>query len=374
MVKAPFVTIRRNTRGMRYGPALLVLAVSLVVAGCGPGEASGPPAVRFTEVGLPAGAKPIVLTPVGDTLLIGVRKDGAPGLLRRDASGETARIAVRPAGMYGEQAYWYSVAADESRIVAIGGKTGGAHGNVRWSAWSGTDAGLAEQPQPFSTFGGYGGGDLVDAVLTPDGPALIGTWQNPTVGLDIMVWRPEGKYWVRQPVAGTALENTRDSLKFPLSAASVDEGAVIAGWELSGGRQRPVVWRSATGLTGWTMSRLPDAGRAGAALAVRCADSACLASGWVDGKLAMWQLRGGEWSRVRDVPSVAVTQNQELTPPVPVEGRPTEVLPKGSELVLAGRSLRPVSGPTGRVTAVARVGRTLYVATEDKLWAADLKP
>lgn len=359
---------------MRYRPASFVLAVSILVAGCGPEEASGPPAVPFTEVGLPAEAKPIVLTPVGDSLLIGVHSDGGPGLLRRDASGQTARIAVHPAGMYGAQAFWYSVAADESRIVAIGGKTGGAHGNVRWSAWSGTDAGLTEQPQPFSTFGGYGGGDLVDAVLTPDGPGLIGTWQNPTVGLDIMVWRPEGNYWVRQPVAGTALENTRESLKFPLAAASVGEGAVIAGWELSGGRQHPAVWRSATGLTDWTMSRLPMSGRAGAALAVRCADSTCLVSGWVDGKLAMWQLRGDKWSRVENVAPVPVAKDEDLTPPVEVDGHPVTILPKGKDLVLAGESTRPLTGPTGKVTAVARVGGTVCVATEDKLWAADLKP
>ena len=362
---------------MRVRPARILLAVLLVVAGCGPDQATGtdsPAAVRFDEVPLPAGVAPLVLTPMGDALLIGVRRDGGPGLLRRDAAGTLSDVAVRPAGMYGEQAYWYSIVADESQLVAIGGKTGGAHGNVRWSAWRGSAAGLAEQPQPFSTFGGYGAGDLVDAVLTADGPALVGTWQNPSVGLDIMVWRPAGEYWERQPVAGTALENARESLKFPLAATGAGAGALIVGWELAGGRQRPAVWRAASGVTGWRMTRLPDAGHAGAAVSASCTGSTCTVAGWVDGSLALWELRAGRWSRVRPVPPVAVSPNQDLAAPVSVDGHPAELLQDGSRVVLAGSSARPVSGPSGPVVATARVGRTLYVATKDKLWQAELGP
>jgi hypothetical protein len=358
---------------MRLRSAVLLLAVSLVLGGCGPDRSD---AVHFTEVELPAGAKPMVLTPVGDTLLIGVRRDGQrvlPGLLRRTADGKLADVPVSPAGMYGEQAFWYSIAADKSDIVAIGGKTGGAHGNVRWSAWNGSAAGLAEKPQPFSTFGGYGGGDLVDAVLTPGGPALIGTWQNPTVGLDIMVWRLAGRYWERQPVAGTALENEKESLKFPLAASAAGDGTVIVGWELSGGRQHPAAWRAASGVTNWTMTRLPS-GRAGAALSVSCAGATCTAAGWVDGNLALWTLSGTTWTRVKGVPRVPVAQNTDLASPTVVSGHPAEVLNKGDQVVLADTTTHAVDGPTGKVVASARVGRTLYVATEDKLWQADLKP
>ncbi len=361
---------------MRDRAAGLLLAVLLVLAGCGGDEQTGPAAIRFTEVVLPPGAAPIVLTPVGDTLLVGVRREGAPvvpGLLRLGRDGSLAEIAVRPAGMYGQQALWYSIAADGRRIVALGGRTGGAHGNVRWSVWTGSDAGLTERLQPFSTFGGYGAGDLVDAVLPPGGPALVGSWQNPSVGLDIMVWQPDGEYWVRRPSAGTALENKRESLKFPLAAAGLGEGILIAGWELSTGRQRPAVWRSSSGASDWTMTRLPDAGRAGVALAVRCTGSACTATGWVDGELAMWHLRGDSWTGVRNVPDVEVAPEAALTAPTDVEGHPTTVLSKDGQVVLAGSSLRPTDGPTGEVRAVARLGETLYVAAGNKLWRTDLR-
>jgi hypothetical protein len=362
---------------MRIRPAVLLLTVSLALVGCGPDQPDEPGAIRFTEVRLPAGAKPMVLTPVGDTLLIGVRNDGrriVPGLLRRAADGTLADVPVSPAGMYGEEAFWYSIAADAGRIVGIGGKTGGAHGNVRWSVWDGANASLTEKPQPFSTFGGYGGGDLVDAVLTPAGPALIGTWQNPTVGLDIMVWLPAGRYWVRQPVAGTALENKKESLKFPLAAAGAGDGAVIVGWELSAGRQHPAVWRSTTGVTGWTMTRLPDAGHAGAALSVHCTNTTCTAAGWVDGNLALWTLSGSTWTRVKGVPRVPVPQNADLASPVDVSGHPAEVLNKGDDIVVADTTTHRTNGPTGKVVATALVGRTLYVATEDKLWQTNIKP
>lgn len=359
---------------MRFRLIALLLATLFLLDACGPGQPDEPGAIRFTEVPLPAGAKPMVLTPVGDALLIGTRRDGAPvvpGLLRLDADGKPADVPVTPAGMYGEEALWYSIAASPSRIVGIGGKTGGAHGNVRWSIWGGSSAGLTETPQPITTFGGYGGGNLLDAVLTPTGPALIGTWQNPTVGLDIMVWLPDGKYWARQPVAGTALENRTDSLKFPLAATSAGDGAVIAGWELSDGRQHPAIWRSRTGVTGWTMTRLPADGP-GAALSVSCPDSTCTAAGWVDGNLALWTLSGDRWTRVANVPRVPVPENTALSSPVTVEDHPTSILNRGDDVVVASTSARPATGPTGKVVAAARVGRTLYVATEDKLWEADV--
>jgi hypothetical protein len=360
---------------MRLRPAALLLVAAFLLGGCGPDHPDEPGAIGFTEVNLPPGAKPMVLTPVGDALLIGVRRDGqqvVPGLLRLAADGKLADVPVSPAEMYGEEALWYSLAADPTHIVAIGGKTGGAHGNVRWSIWDGSPAGMAEKLQPITTFGGYGGGNLLDAVLTPAGPALIGTWQNPTVGLDIMVWVPDGRYWARQPVAGTALENKKNSLKFPLAATSAGEGAVIAGWELSDGRQHPAVWQAPSGVTNWTMTRLPDAGRAGAALSVSCTGATCTAAGWVDGNLALWTRSGTTWTRAKDVPRIPVAQNTDLPSPITAEGHPAEVLNKGTQIVVAETTTHPVNGPTGKVVATARVGETLYVATEDKLWRAHI--
>ncbi len=54
---------------MRVRPLRIPLAVAQVPAGCGPDQADRPAAVRLTEVALPGGGQPLVLTPVGDSLL-----------------------------------------------------------------------------------------------------------------------------------------------------------------------------------------------------------------------------------------------------------------------------------------------------------------
>ncbi|HWM01664.1 MAG TPA: hypothetical protein VNP92_04930 [Actinophytocola sp.] len=368
---------------MRSRPTRFPLAVTvllLLLTSCGTTAPSEPAAVRFTEVHLPGGATPVLVTSSNDALLIGVRRDGdrvVPGLLRRGPDGAVAEIAVHPAGNYGRQAYWYSLVADGERIVAVGGKRGGAHGNVRWSAWTGSDAGIAEQPQAFSTFGGLGAGDLIDAVSTPAGPMLVGTWASEQVGLDVAVWTTDGRLWQRQPSAGTVLENTRESLKFPMAATSLGQGILVAGWGLSDGRQRAVVWRSTAGNTGWAMTPLPDPGRVGAAVAVRCSDSTCAVTGRVDGRLAVWRLTKDTWTRLPGVPRIPVADDAKPPAPVDVDGRLTQVITDGSgvTVAMAGNerwTTRPAVGPSGQVTSVTRVGHTLYVVAGERLWQTDV--
>src|SRR5262245_44885597 len=164
---------------------LPVLTVLLLLAGCG---AEAPPRAPFTKVDLPGGAVPGRITAGGDALLIGTRVHDKPGMLRYE-DGKATEIPLTPATGYGAEAYWYSLTARDREILAVGGKTGGAHGNVRWSVWRTTANGtLAEQPQPFSTFGGLGGGALIDGVLPSTGPLLVGTWASHSAGADAMTW------------------------------------------------------------------------------------------------------------------------------------------------------------------------------------------
>jgi hypothetical protein len=371
----------------RSAPLLVVLVAALIaLSGCGAEEpAETPGAVPFTRLDLPVDAVPVVLAGMDDALLIGVRRDGAevvPGLLRRGPDGEVAEVAVHPAAPYGRQAEWESLATAGGRIVAVGGRRGGAHGNVRWSVWSGTDAGIDEQPQTFSTFGGLGAGDLIDAVITPAGPALVGTWQSARVGLDTAVWTPEGATWVRRSSAGTVLENSRESLRFPMAAAALRQGIAVAGWELAkagdGSRQHPIVWHSGFGDTDWTMTRLPDAGRSAAAVAVRCWDSSCAVAGRSDGTLAVWRLHDGAWRRIEGVPDVQVPDDADLAAPAEIDGQLTAVVTRGDEVTVlrwtdgAPWTATRANGPTGQVSATATVGRTLYVLTDEGLWFADV--
>lgn len=333
----------------------VVLAV-LSVASCG----SAPPAqTRFTQVELPPGAAPVRVAGVGDELVVAVSKDGEPGVVRH-RDGENTEVPLTPATGYGAEALWYSLAARETasgpEILAVGGRRGGAHGNVRWSVWRTTGTGMAEQPQAFSTFGGLGAGDLIDAVLPDTGPLLVGTWQSRGAGLDPTVWTTDGTTWTRRSSTGTALESTGDELKFPMSATSHGADVVIAGWQLVSGVQEPVVWTLRDGTA--IPATLPDAGKLGNAITVTCEET-CSVVGRVDGRLAVWQGSGNTWRRVSDVPEVPVGDKDRPPPPL----GDTLVYSDRGEVRIAtlGGGTRDAVGPTGVVTGVARVGDSIYV-------------
>jgi hypothetical protein len=267
-------------------------------------------------------------------------------------------------------AKWYSISSDGDRIVGLGGERGGAHSNVRWSVWTGSVTGLDEKLQGFSVFGGWGAGELVSAVLTPVGPALIGSWQSAQVGLDVSVWTSDGDVWARQNSAGTVLESTRQALPFARAASPLGQGILIAGTQLTIGPgksgQVPVMWRSSSGNTGWTATPLPDAGLNGIAMAVRCWDSTCAVAGSVDGKLAVWRLTGDTWTRLPGAQPIAVTEKAELAAPVDIDGHLTQIVSDGGQVKIARAdgdawTVHNANGPTGTVTSVAKIGGTVYV-------------
>lgn len=360
---------------------LLVLAV-WVAAACAATTAPAPPDVRFTQIALPTGAVPEVLAADGDQLLVGIRREAAPqqpGLVRRGPDGGITEVPAQAATGYGRTAYWYSLAADGNRILAVGGDRGGAHGNVRWSVWTGSSAGVAEHAQAFSTFGGWGAGDLIDAVLTPGGSAVVGSWQSDDAGLDVAVWTPQGDAWVRRSSTGTPLQSTRSSVAFATAATGYGPGVMVAGWQIAtgaGAGQAPVVWQSGPDAASWNKTVLPDAGKAGTSTAIRCAAATCAVAGRVDGMLALWRLADGRWSRVPGVPPIAVGDSDRLAAPVDTDGTLTELVADQGrvKIVEAGEttSTRTAAGPTGPVTAAVRVGPSVFVVAGDQLWQADV--
>ena len=351
----------------------LVLVAALLLASCG--AAPAPAQTTFTQVELPPGVAPVRIAATSDDLVIATSKDGRPGMLRH-RDGRDTEIPLTPATGYGAEALWYSLAARDQEILAIGGKRGGAHGNVRWSVWRTTATGMSEQPQAFSTFGGLGAGDLIDGALPTTGPLLVGTWQSHSAGLDPSIWTTDGTTWTRRTSTGTSLESTRDALKFPMAATARGADVVIAGWQFAKGRQQPVVWTLSNGVA--TLTRLPDSGKLGNAITVTC-ENTCEIAGRVDGELAVWRGSGNAWRRVPDVPRVPVGDKDR--PPAPL-GDTLVYSDRGSvRIATLSGGTRDAVGPTGVVTGVARVGDSLYVLagpTNDSqdnnqtLWRAEL--
>ena len=128
----------------------------------------------------------------------------------------------------------------------------------------------------FYAFGGWGAGELVDAVITPGGDALVGSWGGAKAGLDAAVWTFADRVWTRQDPAGTALESTATVLVGPRGATRDGDGILVAGSALhldEGVRQTAAVWRSAGVNCGWHRLDLPDVGTHSEAVAARCGDA-----------------------------------------------------------------------------------------------------
>jgi hypothetical protein len=364
----------------------VLLGVLVLLAPIACGTPAGVDPVRFVRVDLPGSAVPQVLVASGRELLVGVRHPGPPprpGIVRLAADGAVAEPTVTPASGYGATASWYSLDVDDRQVVGIGGDRGGAHGNVRWSVWAGSDTGVREQEQAFSTFGGWGAGGMVDSVLTAAGPVLVGSWQSADAGLDVAIWTAEGDTWTRRDSTGTPLASTRAELGFPLDATALQQGLLVVGWQLAGGTggTDPVAWRSESTQGPWTRTPLPDAGASGAATAVRCAGATCAVSGRVDGALALWRLTEGRWNRVAGVPEVAVGERAPLPAPLDPGGTLVQIVPDGDRITIlrmdgAGATQRPVAGPTGVAAAAVEAGGSLYLLAgpnpeELDLWRAD---
>ena len=144
--------------------------------------------------------------------------------------------------------------------------------------------------------------------------------------------------------------------------------------------QVPLVWQSGRDVSGWSKTTLPDAGKAGAAAAVRCAATTCAVAGRVDGTLALWQMTDGRWSRLAGLPPIAVGDDDRLAAPLSPDGPVTEIVSdRGQVKVVAAAgettTVRTAAGPTGAVTAAVQVGPSVYVIAGGPagptLWQAD---
>lgn len=246
---------------------------------------------------VPSPAEPITLAQVADGLVVG---SAGPTL-----SGPAGPIKVTATTGYGRQARWTSLATAGERILGIGTTFGGAHSNNRWSVFSGTAAGLDEQPQAFAVFQGYGSGALVAATFAGDEALLVGSWQSETVGQDIALWRADGATWVRQNSTGSPLASSERTMVQATHACAGDRVLIVGqAIDLSPLATRAAAWVG-TPDGGWSSVELPEqAGTSSADAAVRHADG-WLVAGKVGTALAAWTISANLSARRLLLPYVA---------------------------------------------------------------------
>lgn len=378
-----------SRRRVRMFAALTLLVVT--IAGCASDGSAIVHEQSWEQIDLPAGFMASNLLVVDGRLVVGGNTNGEePALLVAGESGEPldasnfVSIPVEPASFYGAKARWYSLIADGSQLRALGGRTGGGHGNPRWSTWSGDLEGLAEQPaQGMEVFGGWRGGGMVGVAVADGRAVIVGGRAGEEPGLDIAVWLEEGDDWVEQPSVGTALAATRDVLPFPTGVVSRGADLLITGFtQVLGGGQVKVqaaVWIGGAA-EGWQRIDLTsDASESSAHLA-SCDATGCIIVGAGDGRLLAWSYASGE-AHALELPTVEVGNDDSIPAPVTWNGRAVIASPNGAGSVVAveadsGR-WELWEGPTGIPIAVvssgAESGAELYVLTTDgatvRLWS-----
>ncbi|WP_433167584.1 hypothetical protein [Kribbella sp. CA-247076] len=367
---------------------LVAAAVALAcLAACSDDK---PAAETVTWTKVDVGAEPVTLTAYGDQLLVGLRDRGAkvvPQLVVLDGDQrKQVKVTPSPTSPYAFEAIWYSIAYDGKQLLGLGGAAGGAHSNTRWTVWTGTvDGGLVERPQEFNTFGGQTAGGLYSAVITPSGRALLGSWGGVETGNDAAVWLPESDAkWVRQSPAKTVLQSTPSLLVGPSFGTTLGESIVLVGSQVRLApnvvAQEAAVWQSAKLNQGWRAITLPDPGNRSQAMTASCDSSGCVVSGYVDNRLAIWQvLRSGPAKRLTGVPDIPVGDKDKLPPPMVIGDEYVQVVAQDNKVkVVSGHDgswtvRESAAGPEGPVTAAARTDSgKLYLIAGNSLWEAGL--
>jgi hypothetical protein len=384
----------RRTRQIAAALSLAVVALSAVAcsASSNSSTASSGDSITWTTARLPKGFDPSLITPApNDSLLVSA--DGSPDGRRPPRliafhQGFFVPLTVVPTTYYGSRAAWRALATRGEEVFALGGRSGGAHGNTRWTAWSGARGSVREQPQLFETFGGPDAGGLA-AVVVPDAgpPVIVGSRVAPDhSGLDIALWDDVGSRWVRRSSAGTALAASADQQPTVGGATRRRDGMLITGaiTQVVGGRPRlvPAVWTAPTFAGPWTRTELPTPapGVAEAQSATCDPDGSCLVVGYAEDHLALWRLSpSGEPSPV-SVPKVAAGPDQTVLAPVGADGRHAIAVSAAEEgrstvLLENAQGWRVVAGPPGAVTGFAEQDGTLWIVaatgSTTALWSSD---
>ena len=380
-----------TTRGVASLWAALLMMI--MVASC---SDAGPPAppetareLSWSRIALPESVAASSLAPASEALLVAGRASsgrGHPALFAVDASGNTHAVALHPTSPYAKVADLVSLAAHGTEVVALGGKHGGAHANVRWTVWTGSRQGLDEYPQPFETFGGQSAGGLLGIVIASDGPVIAGTWAANEGGLNAAVWLPTGRRWLRQESDGTALANTQQIQVNPRAASAAGPAVILSGSVITFGdgvEQRAALWTWPTRSSAWMLQQLPDAGIHSEALSSRCVQT-CWVSGHADGRLALWSfdLAHVAESATRDstLPSVEINTDGPGPRTVISGGQPGILFSHAdsTRLLLSDghNGWQIFTAPAGSVLDATTVGDRLYaiIRTDDTvgLWTADL--
>jgi hypothetical protein len=207
----------------------------------------------------------------------------------RYRAGAWQEVTVKPLTHYGIRAILRQVACRGNDFAALGGASGGAHGNLRITTWLAERGGeLVQNPLEGTEMFGGGSAIGVEQMVAYDGGYLMaGNWLQPSGRAGPAVWvAPDGKTWTRLP-EDPAIASTEAFKRQANGAVSFGDRVLLLGEQREGGKDAPFAAESTDGQT-WRPAAISGEG------ALLAGSTRWLAA-WRGPQIATWELVDGVW-------------------------------------------------------------------------------
>lgn len=356
----------------------MVCALGLMVAGCVAPPATTP-VLAWTDV-TPAGVVPATVASTAAGLLIAGTdaSESAPAVMKPDGS----LVTLNPTEPYAQTAQISAVASSGDQLYLLGGRSGGAHGNVRWTVWDGPVAGpVTSRPQEFFTFGGHDAGPLLGVVMASGQPVIVGS-RGDEGGPLAALYMASGETWQQLDTPALLRSGMGGILGFTAAAGTGDQVVIVGDVvtaDATGTVQTPTLFHGTVGGT-WTKVDLPvPAPRAPGlshATAVACTLDSCWVAGWSGGPMA-WHvsLVDGSVLAMSSLTGDAPKGTDPTALVTLVDGRPIVLTNAATPTIAVGCHATWTTFPAPRAaTAVTAVGSDLYVVAgaAPRVWHATI--
>lgn len=308
-------------------------------------------------------------------------RDARPAAWRSPDGVTWSALDVTATTYWGRRAILSTVACAHGQVVAVGARSGGAHGNPRVTTFFESDGGLNDQRAPFNLYGGATATNVGPITGADPGWLITG---NRVSGPAVWHSTDGRDFTIEEDVPGLAAEGGFASLA--QAAAWDGEGWVVVG----GGNARstldrqPVAWVSRDAAS-WQRLEVPGSEDFDDLERVVAVGDGLVALGLRGDAFGAWRREEGDWSmgaafgvlpeEARRSPFVSSLVNGDRGLWATVSDGATYALWHSTDADAWGPVVSPVTGPeTGgeRILTVAAAGETVLLLADDgagaRLW------